>query len=135
MRPHVKALRKNFQSRTKLGQLVAASNCAKCGTTAEESGKKLELHHIISLASLEPESTFDPNVQENLITLCHACHQSFHKCYEDDYEDRIMDWIKEAPLEEVRQRHSQYRQEKIAKKLVNAAKHRAMKGYENRNNG
>ena len=109
MRDHVKALRKRFQSKTKAGLLVAASNCAKCGTTAEESGRKLELHHIVSLSSLEPDDQFDPNVQDNLTTLCHRCHQSFHKCFEDVYGDDIQKWIEEVDMDDVISKFKAYR--------------------------
>lgn len=124
MRDHVKALRKTFQSRTKNGLLVAACNCAKCGITAEESGRKLELHHIVSLRSLEPDDSFDPNVQENLITLCHRCHQSFHKCYEDSYEGSITDWLENVPVDELDARFRDYRRTVQARNEMHRQRHR-----------
>ena len=124
MRDHVKALRKTYQSRVKSGLLVAACNCAKCGTTAEESGRKLELHHIVSLSSLEPDDSFDPNVQDNLTTLCHRCHQSFHKCYEDDYGSDIRRWIDEVPVDELDASFQEYRRHVEAKNKMHRDKHR-----------
>lgn len=125
MRPHVKALRKTYQSRLKMGKLVAASNCAKCGITAEQSGRSLELHHIVSLTSLEPEDTYDPNVQENLTTLCHRCHQAFHKCFEDTYgDDRLLEWIQDVPMDEVNSQLTQFqaRRAKIRQQHINKHK-------------
>jgi len=85
------------------------------------------MHHIISLSSLEPDTTYDPNVQENLVTLCHSCHQGFHKGYEDDYTNEIIRWIDEVPLDEVRSKLAQYNKEKAERKEFNRLKHIAKK--------
>ena len=124
MRPHVKSLRKRFQTLTRMGKLKAAHNCAVCGVTAEESGRKLELHHIVSLSSLEAGDSFDPNVQENLITMCHGCHQTYHKCFEEAYPDQlILDWIRKVPYQSMLDAYASFKKIREAKRREARAKH------------
>ena len=126
MRPHVKLLRKKFQALTKSGYLKVDSTCCKCSKTAEELDRKLELHHIVPLNSLESFDTFNPNVPSNLITLCHECHQAYHKCYEDDYFGAaVIGYINDVPLEVAYEALRIYRSEKQRRKEMNTLKHKS----------
>jgi hypothetical protein len=82
------------------------------------------MHHKIAIKDVDPESGFDPNVQENIGTLCKSCHRAFHVSYEHlPYEQ----FITEVPLEEALARLKTYRDEKDRKRAIEAAKHRKRK--------
>lgn len=120
MKPHVKFLRKQFQRLTKDGVIVAADTCEKCLKHKDEFHRKLELHHKIALKDVDPDSGFDPNVQDNISTLCHDCHKGYHACYEDmDF----IKWLKTVSLEETYEKLSAYRQEKARIRELNRIKH------------
>ena len=124
MRPHVKILRKKFQALTKNGVLKTECTCCKCSKTADELGRKLELHHIVPLNSLEPTDTFDPNVPSNLMTLCHSCHQAYHQCYEDKYPNTgVIDYVNDVPVEEAHEVLRLHRLEKRRKSEMHRLKH------------
>lgn len=121
MKPHVKFLRKNFQARVRIGNLKAADTCEKCLAHKSQFTRPLELHHRFPLKDVDPESGYDPNVQENLSTLCHTCHTAFHACYEELPFD---DFINNIPLDEMRSRLKDYRDEKDRRRAIAIAKHR-----------
>ena len=120
MKPHVKARRKKFQSLVQHGYITLATNCAKCGVDATQC-KQLELHHKFALKDVSPDSDYDPNVQENIITLCNKCHKGYHVSYEDMDMDR---WLSEVPLEEVYEKLKAYRDERAAYRTEQIRKHR-----------
>ena len=109
----------------KAGHLCLDTCCLKCGRSADQV-HQLELHHIVPIASLEPESTFNPNVQSNLATLCTDCHKSYHACYEQDYPaDQFLSWVASVPLEEAWDKLKAYRAEKQQRRATEARKHRS----------
>lgn len=123
-REFVRKLRKDFQQKVKSDLLKYDSCCCKCGRTSEEV-IQLELHHIVSLNSCPPERGFDPNVQENLLTLCFDCHLSYHRCFEDEYpEESILIWLKDVSLDEVNKRIEIYREERAERRKFHIAKHK-----------
>ena len=123
MRPHVKALRKKFESRLQAGLLKVANQCAKCGVTEGECGRPLQLHHVRSLSSLEPDDSYDPNVQDNLVTLCHQCHQAYHKCYEKQTDDDFNHFLHKVPLEEAWEQYRLNREAVHERRRREIAKH------------
>lgn len=123
-REFVKVLRKEFQHQVKLGNIRYESCCAKCGRTSDEV-LQLELHHIVSLNQCPPERGYEPNVQENIITLCFDCHLAYHRCFEDEYpEDSILNWLDQIPMEVVNQRLAKYRSEREERRRFHMNKHR-----------
>lgn len=125
MRDFVKALRKDFDAKVKANKLQLGTSCCKCGRTCEEEEKKLSLHNIIPISSCPPERGCDPNVQENLITLYHNCHLSYHRCFEDSYlDERVMDWLRDVPLEDVDRLLADYRADREARRRFHMNKHR-----------
>lgn len=102
-----------------MGKLKAADNCLKCQRTADEVFK-LELHHKIAIKDVDPDSDFDPNVQENLATLCTDCHKGFHVSYEDmDFDE----WLQNVSIEVMYEKLAAYRAEKLRKKREHAMRH------------
>lgn len=120
MKPHVKQLRKEFQNLVRRGLLTPDDCCAKCHLKPPAC-PQLELHHKFPLKDVDPDGDFDPNVESNLVTLCHDCHKGYHVAYEDLLID---DWITNVPLDEVYQRLTAHREEKLASRRAHAAKHR-----------
>ena len=47
--------------------------CQRCGKTTKEAKRSLDVHHIIPFNQFESYET--ANQLENLVTLCHSCHQ------------------------------------------------------------
>ena len=132
MRPHVKLLRKKFEALIRRGVLKVDRTCCKCSKTADELGRRLELHHIVPLNSLESFDTFDPNVPSNLITFCHDCHQAYHKCYEKEYfGSAVLGYINDVPLEEAYASLQKYRDEKQRLKEINTLKHKSTNAKRN----
>lgn len=124
MRPHVKKLRKKFQALTRNGVLKPECTCCKCAKTAEDVGRKLELHHIVPLNSLEEFDTFDPNVPSNLMTLCHECHQAYHSCFEEEYPCAgVLDFVRDVSIEDAYEALRLFRLEKRRKSEMERLKH------------
>ena len=124
IQPHVTKLRKEFDSLARNGHIKRSECCSHCGRTEEETFR-LELHHIISLANCPPERGFNPNVQENIITLCYDCHYAYHRIYESDYpEEKVLQWIEEVPSEVVFREGEAHKKAKKEKSRREAAKHR-----------
>ena len=120
MKPHVKLLRKEFQQLQRNGVLNLMDACEKCGKSCSEV-KQLELHHKVALKDVEPNSGFNPNTQDNLVTLCNNCHKGYHVSYEDMDMD---EWLTDVPLEIVYQKLQAYREKKNQIRLQNIRKHR-----------
>ena len=120
MKPHVKALRKEFQSLVKNGYIKLDTNCAKCGVDATQC-KQLELHHKFALKDVDPQSDYNPNVEENVITLCNKCHKGYHVSYEGMDMDQ---WLTDVPLVEVYEKLQAYRDERTSYRLEQIKKHR-----------
>jgi hypothetical protein len=113
MRPHVKALRTQFDILNRNGAFCLDDKCAKCKRTKEELGVGgLSFHHIISIRSLEPDDPFNPNTQENLATLCLSCHYAYHKCYEVPFNDDFNRFMDEVPVNVAWKALKAYRREK-----------------------
>lgn len=53
--------------------------CQQCGASAKELGKKPDVHHIIPFREFGISRYKDANRLENLILLCHSCHQSIEQ--------------------------------------------------------
>ena len=122
-RPFVRELRKRFQFLVGKDILRYDVCCAKCGKTSDET-LQLELHHIVSLNQCPPERGFNPNVQGNLLTLCFDCHLAYHRCFEDAYpEQRVMEWLKDVPMEDVNRLLEGYRKDRAARRRFHRAKH------------
>jgi len=86
--------------------------------------KRLELHHIVPIKDVDPDSGFDPNVQSNLVTLCTDCHKSYHACYEESYpSEKFLDWLHFVPMDEVTTRLRDYRKAKRLERYKHALKH------------
>jgi 5-methylcytosine-specific restriction endonuclease McrA len=119
MLPHVKRLRKEFQSLCKNGLITAAECCAKCQRPAAEV-HQLELHHIIAIKDVAPDSDFNPNTQENIVTLCTDCHKAYHVSYE---ELTIDQYLKDIPLTEAYKLLAEYRRQKEERRRQARAKH------------
>lgn len=124
-RPFVRVLRKEFEAKVKRNHLVYDSCCNKCGKHKDEVKFPLELHHVVSLNSCPPERGFNPNVQENLVTLCFDCHLAYHRCFEDTYpEQKVLEWLQDVPMEEVNRFLSQFREDRAERRKREIAKHR-----------
>lgn len=119
MKPHVKQLRKEYQTLLKRGAFIKDSCCAKCSAT-ETTDVRLELHHKVSLKDVDPESTFNPNTQDNLITLCRTCHRGYHVSYEDMGMDA---WLTDVPLDIIYHKLQDYRDEKARLRLEHINNH------------
>ena len=62
---------------TELDKLVLKRDKFKCSKCPKTKG--LEVHHIVPVNKDIPEEEIAKlDVQENLITLCHACHKKEH---------------------------------------------------------
>jgi len=123
-RPFVRVLRKEFQAKVKRNHLVYESCCKKCGKAQDDLKFSLELHHIVSLNACTPERGFNPNVQENLVTLCFDCHLAYHRCFEDAYpEEQILVWLQDVSMEDVNQALNQFRKDRAEKRKREIAKH------------
>jgi 5-methylcytosine-specific restriction endonuclease McrA len=46
--------------------------CVRCGTTREEVGRELDVHHLRAVNTFDEAN--DANTLDNLVTLCHPCH-------------------------------------------------------------
>ena len=124
MRDFVKALRKNFEAKVKAKQVKLDTSCSKCGRKPEEV-KQLELHHVVPIWACPTERGFNPNVQGNLITLCFDCHLAYHRFFEDAYpEERVMEWLRDVPMEEVNRLLNEYRAAREARRRFHTNKHR-----------
>ena len=124
IKQHVTTLRKEFDNLAQKGVIKRADCCANCSKT-EDQTFRLELHHVISLSNCPPERGFNPNVQENIITLCYDCHYTYHRVYEADYpEENILQWMEEVPCEEVYRAGEAHKKAKKEKSRREAAKHR-----------
>ena len=120
MQPHVKRLRQEFQIKVKVGEITASDCCAKCSRSAHEVFQ-LELHHIIAIKDVSPDSTFNPNTQENVVTLCTDCHKAYHACYEPmDFKEYLAD----VPLIDAYAKLHEYREQKRIHRAEQARKHR-----------
>ena len=120
MLPHVKRLRKEFQSLCRQGVITAADCCAKCSRSSAEVFQ-LELHHIIPIKDAPDDYSFNPNTQENIVTLCTDCHKAYHAVYEDLTID---DYINNVQLIEAYSRLQEYRDLKDARRQEAMKKHR-----------
>ena len=120
MKPLVKQLRKEFQALVKRGVLVSDDRCAKCRKHRDEFDRPLELHHKRAIKDVEPHSSFNPNVQSNLVTLCHDCHKGYHVSYEDMDMD---DFLTGPLLDEVYSKLQAYRDEKQRSRESHKRKH------------
>lgn len=120
MKSHVQFLRKIYQTRQLAGRFTVADNCLKCHKHKDELPRCLELHHKIALKNVDPKSNYDPNVQDNLVTLCHECHKGYHVSYE--HMD-IDEWVATIPLEEVYQKLAEYRAERKRRDRAAIRKH------------
>jgi len=103
-----------------MGKIRAADICLKCQRRAEDVFQ-LELHHKFPIKDVEPDSGFDPNVQENIATLCTDCHKGLHIGYEDMPFD---EWLSTVSIKEMYEQLAAYREEKRNKKAEHAARHR-----------
>ena len=119
MRPHVKRLRKEFQIRVKLGLITADDTCLKCHRPKDQVFQ-LELHHKIHLKDVEEGSDFDPNVPENVATLCTDCHKGYHVSYE---EMEFNDWLENVSILEMYKKLDEYREEKRKSRAFHKNKH------------
>jgi cytochrome c553 len=124
MQPHVKRLRQEFQIKVKMGEIIASDCCAKCSRSAHEVFQ-LELHHIIAIKDVPPDSTFNPNTQENIITLCTDCHKAYHVSYE---HIPITEYLSNVTLQEAYLKLKHYRDARDAHRREQAKKHRARRG-------
>ena len=120
MLPHVKRLRKEFQSLCRQGVITAADCCAKCSRSSAEVFQ-LELHHIIPIRDAPDDYSFNPNTQENIVTLCTDCHKAYHACYEPM---SFMEYLKQVPLMEAYAKLKDYRDEKQRRRQEHINKHR-----------
>lgn len=120
MKPLVKQLRKEFQALVKRGVLVSDDHCAKCGKHRDEFDRSLELHHKHAIKDVDSQSSFNPNVQSNLVTLCHKCHKGYHVSYEQMEMDEFLSVV---PLQEVYEKLQAYRDEKQRQREFHKRKH------------
>jgi len=120
MQPHVKRLRKEFQALCKRGVINASPCCAKCSRTKDQVFQ-LELHHIISIKDLAPDSTFNPNTQDNIVTLCTDCHKAYHVSYE---EMGFIEYLNDVPLVDAYAKLQEYRDAKQRHRIEQMRKHR-----------
>ena len=86
MRPEVKVLRGNYESRRKNKKLYPSETCSRCGMHYSEHmyhwGKGLmQLHHVKPINVCVDEGILDPdfvNSKENVDSLCYFCHREYH---------------------------------------------------------
>lgn len=76
-RKQVQKLRTNIESKNTKKRIHKRDvHCQCCG----EQGKQLQVHHIMPLSEY-PDLNCDDG---NLICLCQACHDRYHREYKDD---------------------------------------------------
>ena len=56
--------------------------CQLCGTTQEENGRELDVHHIRPYKLFNDKN--EANQLDNLISLCHHCHRFIHSNHNID---------------------------------------------------
>lgn len=120
MKPYVKLLRKDYQNKVQAGLLCLDDHCAKCKLSVPDVNQ-LELHHKVALKDVDPDSGFNPNTQDNLVTLCHECHKGYHVSYEDM---DMNEWLTDVPLDVIYEKLASYRKQKEESRKQARRKHR-----------
>ena len=123
MKPNVKHYRRLFSEQLRLGNIKAADNCDKCRRHRDEV-YQLELHHKVPIKTVELDADFDPNVPDNIATLCHDCHKGLHVGYEHLRYDT---WLSDVAIDEMYEKLRVYREEKEARRLMHAKRHKLNK--------
>jgi predicted HNH restriction endonuclease len=105
MRPEIKRLRSNYETKRKMRKIFPADSCNRCGMHTSEHrhawGKGLlQLHHIKPISECVDEGILDPdfvNSPDNVDTLCYFCHREYHT-FAEPLKIPYLEWRAKPPM-------------------------------------